>query len=647
MSERLQLLEVAAGSGDEPIQLKYVYAEPNSTPYIACAVWTGRDPYSSDAPVEELSGITAASDDTPSSLRDAIRQLRDAEVPVYLWIEQLCWGTDNTSSFEQEQEQKGNTINDIIRLKEIYKAAKETVIWAGRDWHNAVEEEYLDALLGPETPDVVGHAFAFATRLADPDASASDIAQLLDERYDHSSSSSSFTPTSSRGDEKEKEETRSWAYLFRIITRATFRRHPLLRTNYAITLPKITVMAGQSANRNRDENGNVASIPLATLQTVSLRLWAAFPIPYFLTRITPSSPGQSPTSIMYMDKFFVERCVTNFGLPPSVVFARMRALFSDKKQNNEEGKEESEGIAPDMPRFHTNIGFCDKIYDIEGREWQYKAAMDDASTLLNNPVLFVEGALERLKFGARPPSLPYESETEVTNTSSNTKTGKGERRRIPRAEDQAPYIPTPRNIRKRLPLLRILPASSLSSPVECHLIEIPHSELPSLNLSFVTNNTFLRRTLPPPPPQQTPSFHGVHFPVPGRTQNTTAILVNGQAFVVPRLQELFLRLARENSTQPNPKHKAESTAEPEAEPVWLYLWNVCYHAGGRVGLGTREDMENYVTVKSFVKRIPNSGEMDMYAALDRAGDERARADLEALGLPAEMEWDEWLLELND
>jgi hypothetical protein len=65
------------------------------------------------------------------------------------------------------------------------------------------------------------------------------------------------------------------------------------------------------------------------------------------------------------------------------------------------------------------------------------------------------------------------------------------------------------------------------------------------------------------------------------------------------------------------------------------------------GLKNRENVEDYVMVKYFMKVKAKAEPVDMYEVLERAGKDRTLADLGSLGLPGGMKWDAWMLQLND
>lgn len=106
------------------------------------------------------------------------------------------------------------------------------------------------------------------------------------------------------------------------------------------------------------------------------------------------------------------------------------------------------------------------------------------------------------------------------------------------------------------------------------------------------------------------------------------ILVNGQAVIVPQIQEVFLRLYRD-----------------PAQVTYVFFWNICMYSS-EANLGSKDGIAQYVGVKNFMKEVGKAREIDMYAVL-KAGKERPRQDLESVGLPKGMLWDEWLLRLND
>ncbi|KAI8625021.1 hypothetical protein F5Y19DRAFT_451970 [Xylariaceae sp. FL1651] len=551
MSKKLRLLEMSPGSVEGAIELNHILLELSAASYIACAVFTNScDPASALSTEQSSLHISAV---LPPPLQDMLHRLRDKELPIRLWIDQLCIPT--TPAGEQMDYQCTTALRDI------YAAAKETIIWAGGD-HDDSDGGCFDALLGPGNYHTTEHAFNFASRLAG--ANVSDIAKLFDERY------------------SADMNKHSWAYLFRILCRPFFRGLPLLRTNYASELPHATVQCGN------------ARISLLTLRQAAHRIRAVFPVPRFLRNLDKSLLDENKESLtMDIDRSFLLTSI-RFGLDSFTILARVESALTSV--GDTEGPKESNS------RFLVHLGYCDDIYDFEGSEALFRLPSVETRELESDPTTFIEKAIARSHI-TTPSSLPFEGYMHCP----------------PRPEDQAPFVHHTVNRRTKISLVRLLPAGSVIEPLQCGLIDAPVNELPEFQ--FVTNSTFIRKTL------QAKDFHGVQFPV--TTRSTVPILVNGQAFVIPKLQEVFLRLIRHSS-----------------QPVHLFLWNICMYPQ-ESALETRANVEDYIAVKHFMKSERNANETDMYAVLDRAARERGRHQLKELGLPETLLWDDWLLELND
>ncbi|KAI0468718.1 hypothetical protein F4859DRAFT_490107 [Xylaria cf. heliscus] len=374
--------------------------------------------------------------------------------------------------------------------------------------------------------------------------------------------------------------THSWVYLFRILCRPFFRGLPLLRTNYVSGLARAVVLCGRTR------------ISFNTLRQAAHRIWAVFPIPYFFQNIKESLDNEDDQiTIMKADRAFLLSCL-RFGLDSFAVLGRIREFFIPTENDS-------------APRFLVHLGYCDDIYC--GVQDNVSAALvrqavGETQELGSDPTTFIQKAVTQNQ-NTEPPSLALEGYIPCP----------------PRAEDQAPFVHQRVHCGNDVRLVRLLPASCVNEPLQCGVVDIPVDKIPEFRV--VLNDTFIRKRL------EFKNFHGVQFPI--TTRSTVAMLVNGQAFVIPKIQEVFLRLVRDSS-----------------QPVHLFLWNICMSMQ-RSGLGTRADIARYLAVKRYVKLKGNGDEIDMYEVLDNAGQRRERHELEALGLPKTRSWDEWLLELND
>jgi hypothetical protein len=368
----------------------------------------------------------------------------------------------------------------------------------------------------------------------------------------------------------------SWAYLIRICCRPFFRGLPLLRTNYVEDRPSLSARCSSS------------TIPWSTLQKAAQRLRIAHPTPHFL--LQASTTPENQMKVLHADREYLLSSL-RFGLDLAKFIARNYWLFNDKD-------------SPHHQRFLAHLGFCEDDYDFEGSGvlpfvQRHYEAIEGSSISGEEPV-------DEALFESPPnslPSLPFEGRQSLP----------------PVAENQAPFIHTHLNRGTKLQLLLILPDTDLSAPLQCGLVEAKVDKPPKF--AFVLNHSFHCKPLPPTGKSEP------EFPVTTRSMST--ILVNNQAFTIPRLQEVFLRLVRQPSEE---KH--------------IFLWNICMYPE-EAGLKNRENVEDYVMVKYFMKVKAKAEPVDMYEVLERAGKDRTLADLGSLGLPGGMEWDAWMLQLND
>ncbi|KAL9111605.1 MAG: hypothetical protein Q9187_007901 [Circinaria calcarea] len=368
-----------------------------------------------------------------------------------------------------------------------------------------------------------------------------------------------------------KTGIQSWAYLTRICYRPFFRGLPLLRTNYVEDLPSLTVQC------------SISSIPWPTLKKAAQRLLIAHPIPYFLLRASIPTT-EDDTTLFKADREYLLLSL-RFGLELARISAQNYCLFEEE--------------SPHRSRYLAHLGFCNDVYDFTSMDQfvlHYKAIK--ASNVTG------EEPVDEEMYKSPPPlaSLPSE----------------GRQSPPPIAEDQAPFVHTHINRKAKLHLLVILPDTDLSAPLQCALVETKKADD---DFAFILNHTFLRRPLP----ERNQS--GLGFPV--TTRSTSTVLVNNQAYVIPRLQEIFLRLIRD-----------------PADERWIFMWNLCMRPD-EAGLHNREDVEMYIKAKNYMQSVRKAEAVDMYEILDRAGENTSKADLERLGCPDHMEWDDWLLELND
>lgn len=440
-------------------------------------------------------------------------------------------------------------------LKSIYMLAKCVIVWAG----NHHEDDCFAVYLGAGDATTTSHAFDFAHRLAQ--APLDQIPEVLQEIY---------LPTN----------VHSWVYLMRIISRPFFRSLLLLRTNYISDIASVVVQCSEQ------------KISWVTLQTAAERLFVAHPIPHFLLQEGfPKETKRETWQIMLADRDFLLSGI-RFGFRPVDILVRLNWLKDQHPENEAFAK-----------RLTVHLGYCGDIYPFPAVLDDVKAAYAALGPQGIGEVKIATEATAFTKASRLPPSLSFE----------------GFQLRPPEAEHQAPFVHRRINRRREIGLLVLLPAESLSAPIQCGLVYAARDDPP--DFLFVTNHTFLRRALP------TTGFHGVHFPVSSR--HTSTILVNGQAFLIPKLQNVFLRLIRQ-----------KETAE------FLFLWNVCMYPAEATMEG-RDDFDTYGQIKYFMEVVGKAKIIDMYNTLEKAGEQNSRQQLEVLGLPESMRWEEWLLELLD
>ena len=367
----------------------------------------------------------------------------------------------------------------------------------------------------------------------------------------------------------------SWSYLFRILCRPFWRSLALLRTNYATSLHHISVQCGSTR------------IALSTLQEAARRIRTFFPPLDFIYSAKPS--GLNKEALLDSDLFVLCSCV-RFGVDPVRVAARIYAHVQPATEQERHA------------RFLAMIGAFYDEYLLDNRLDMIVKDFSFLKVYDKDPARFAQDLISS-HHELLPVSLAWE----------------GPVVHPPRAEDQAPFVHSTIDRRFFIRLVEIAPASTLDQPIQCGLVDVPKAKAPDFR--FATNNTFLRKA------PDTSNFHNVQFPI--STRLSMSILVNCQAFIVPQIQEVFLRLLRDST-----------------QVTYVFLWNICMFTS-EANMENRDGIANYVSVKNFMKEVGKAREIDMYAVLEKAGKERTRQDLESLGLPKGISWDEWLLRLSD
>lgn len=591
--EDIVFIKLLPGLKTDPIEVHNVISSGLEHPikFTACAIWAPRPPAGTSCTLSpELEGM--------------LRELRDQSIPKYLWIEQLCV----QSSYEDRA-------RHVPMLKDIFMTAERVVIWSGNDQepmydkcfdfyfslgHSVVgandedtkklgastatnEEVSIDCLTirevdaeeamvneaakvnisileststAPTPQEITTHAFNFANRLAT--ASIPEVASVLERRH----------PTTN---------IHSWAYLFRILCRPFFRDLPLLQTNYLDQLPLATVRCSSS------------DIGLAQLRKAAVRIWAIFPIPYFIRETPFLTKDGLNNKFMDNDREFLQSCM-RFGFSPPDSWGRIDQAF---RQENERTAER--GLA--------HFSFCNDIYRLNERESVYKAERARARSLVDDPERYIAIALAPDGRNLMPPSRQLD-DCKLSPP--------------PEVLDQAPFVHFRQTRLDTMLLTKLYPADTLSEPVQCCLVEHKITKAP--DILWLTNSTVLRAPLPVSP------YFGAQFPV--TTRHTAPILVNRQAFIVPRLQEVFMRLMRGSK-----------------EPKYLFMWNICMYPSDAID--SKRSISFYTGFKYFLETNGTVFDIDMYTVLDGAVEHLDRSALEEVGLPQGMSWDEWLLEIND
>ncbi len=333
-----------------------------------------------------------------------------------------------------------------------------------------------------------------------------------------------------------------------------------------------------------------STIELSILHQASLRIFAVFPLPDFIPNL-PLVRGPGAMEVVEADRQFALACL-RFGFSSRAVWARIHWLFTDADVDDAESDQ----------RAIVHLGYAGQLYDIPANGGRLKYTVDQVKLLKRKPAAFVQSVLSQPSL-PNIPSMPFELPHHPP----------------PLAAEQAPFVHGDFGLGKKLQLLVLLPADNLLEPVSCGLVEADIRVTP--DITFVTNSTVLRHALPPE------TIRGVDFPV--TTKQNLSILINGQAFAVPCAQKVFLRLFRDVTY-----------------PKFLFIWNICMPPPTST-IKSRDDVELYTKIKAKIVRWDNCDEVDMYEVLENAGKDVLREDLEALGLPEGMEWEDWLIDLME
>ena len=191
--------------------------------------------------------------------------------------------------------------------------------------------------------------------------------------------------------------------------------------------------------------------------------------------------------------------------------------------------------------------------------------------------------------------------------------------------------------------MEILPDREVGAVVQCQLREIPREgedgagEGGGVEFAWVDNHGFLKAPLYEEDTQAKSEIGGgkEYISPPLSSRSNAQILINGRGYTIPKLQEIFLKMYRDDSD--------------ECKSKFVHLWNVCRRPN-KVGMYRVESMEGCVKTK---KRYLEGGSgvhrvfvVDMYQWLQWAGS-WDKGDLRRLGKPDGVGWRGWLLELAD
>ena len=305
------------------------------------------------------------------------------------------------------------------------------------------------------------------------------------------------------------------------------------------------------------------SIRWRVLHEAGRRLWTARPTPHFLLQSSTAEADRD--AILLADHDWLQASL-RFGWSSATMLARLHWLIK-----NNEGNMHGQ-------RFMAHLGHCSGLYDMDSNIPLIRAYCG-AVEAGNGDEVIAPAAFEAMK---DVPTMPFE----------------GFLSKSPVPHEQAPFVHTHVNRRKILQLVLLLPHNGLpASPVQCGLVDCALEDVPPF--TFVLNASL-----------RTP-------------RSKACILVNGQAFYIPKILELFLRLIRD----------AEYGR-------FLFLWKICVYPE-QVEMKGRKVIEDYVMTKYFMTHH-GADTIDMYHALEGSLDPDICAEA-----PNGMHWDDWLLELND
>lgn len=368
-----------------------------------------------------------------------------------------------------------------------------------------------------------------------------------------------------------------WAYVLRILCRPFFRRLPLLRTNYAAELLNASVQCGNSVVRLRE------------LQHAAAWIWTIFPIPHFLR----GHVGNHSTKDLLEASKSLIKLLEDFGWESAAIQARLVHMAS--LTMDEEGPERI-------------FAFLEYSFDVRSAALdRMKEETSKITRFQADPVAVIEQYIRQDGPHFTPASLPFDCV----------------QYQAPKAIEQAPFIhPLIDLDSPSCFLLLLMPGSHLSDPVQCGLVETNIEDAP--DFEFVINSAVLR---PPVTRLSHKNFPGISAGV--TTRRVSAVLLNGQAIMIPSLQELFLRLYRDSE-----------------EPKFLFLWNLCMGPKW-AGTGSELEFPLYFKKMGMLKQAISFSTLDMYSVLDNTDAERAREVLEYFGQPEDTAWDEFLLGLNE
>lgn len=124
--DKIRLLELLPGSGDKQIVCALIETALSDNPaYEALSYCWGKDTVQEPVIIKHPTG-TDFSSSVGANLFAALRQFRDSESSIYLWVDALCIN-------QSDEEERSN---QVLLMRQIYEGAKKTRIWLGPEDEN-------------------------------------------------------------------------------------------------------------------------------------------------------------------------------------------------------------------------------------------------------------------------------------------------------------------------------------------------------------------------------------------------------------------------------------------------------------------------------------------------------------------------------